>query len=225
MRKSDFKLIANYLHRFVEGPVFSRQKFAALCRYAGSFCSLVWEKINGLDYTMVYYTKDESVHNSVYTKAPNKVLKRVFCDISDISGKGFIDVGCGKGYVVSKAGRYPFQKVGGIEYSKNLYDICLKNLKKKKISDKYVYNCDAKDFEHYGEFDVFFFNNPFDETILGPVAQKIYDTHKGRECYLYFLNPHLKPRTDAIESAGFKLVKSIKDKNEWYFNINVYKNC
>lgn len=41
---------------------------------------------------------------------------------------------------------------------------------------------------------------------------------------LYFLNPHLKPRTDEVEKAGFNLLKEIPDKAEWYFNINVYSN-
>ena len=59
---------------------------------------------------------------------------------------------------------------------------------------------------------------------MEPVAEKIYKSHVEKECVLYFLNPHLKPRTDAIEKAGFKLKKQILDSSEWYFNINVYSN-
>lgn len=224
MRISDFKLIMGYLHRFIEGPVFSRQKAAVLMRYAAEACLLVWEKANGLDYSMVYWTKDENMHHSVYTKSPKNVLERVFHDLSEIEEKSFLDVGCGKGYVITAAGKYPFKKQGGVEYNKELYKICCRNLKKKRMSTKYVFCGDAKKFKHYNEFDVFFFNNPFDETILEPVAEKIYDSHVGRKCWIYFLNPKLKARTDAIEKAGFRLVKQIADPNEWYFNINVYMN-
>lgn len=221
---NNVKLIKGYLHRFFEGPVISRQKWAAFWRYAGQICQLVYEKLVGLDYTMVYYTKDENIHHSVYTKVPNKVLKRIFTDVQNYEDKGFIDVGCGKCYAVTKAAQYGFKRYGGIEYTKVLYETGISNLNKKNLSIADVYNEDAKDFEYYGDFDVFFFNNPFDETIMKPVAEKIYETHKERRCVLYFLNPHLKPRTEAIEKAGFKLIKTIPDKSEWYFNINVYAN-
>ena len=116
------------------------------------------------------------------------------------------------------------RELGGVEYSKFLYDCACSNLRKKKISIEYLVNADAKDYEMYEKFDIFFLNNPFDETILEPVAKKIFETHRGKECRLYFLNPYLKARTDAIEKAGFKLMKQIPDKWEWYFNINVYIN-
>lgn len=224
MKKSEIKLIKSYLRRFFEGPLFTKQKWAAFWRYAREACTLVYEKIAGIDYSMVYWTKDESIHHSVYTKVPDKVLKRIFADINNIKDKGFLDVGCGKCYAVTRAAQNGFRLYGGVEYTKQLYDIGRKNLKKKKLSTEHVYHTDAKDFEHYGEFDVFFFNNPFDETIMKPVAEKIYASHVGRECVLYFLNPHLKPRTEAIEKAGFKLMKKISDRAEWYFNINVYSN-
>lgn len=224
MKQSDFKLIISYLSRFVEGPMFSRQKWAAFWRYTGEVCSLVYEKIVGLDYSMVYWTKDESIHHSVYTKVPDKILKRIFADVENIGDKGFIDVGCGKCYAVTRAAQKGFRLYGGVEYTKELYNIGISNLKKKKLSVEHVYNGDAKDFEHYGDFDVFFFNNPFDETIMEPVAKKIFETHVDRECVLYFLNPHLKPRTDAIEKSGFKLLREIPDKYEPYFKLNVYTN-
>ena len=172
---------------------------------------------------MPYYTKNDSLHNSVYTKVPKKVLKRIFNDVSDIENKGFIDVGCGKCYAVTKAAKRGFKRYGGVEYTKHLYDVGVSNLKKKKLSTRDVYNEDAKNFEHYEDFDIFFFNNPFDETIIEPVAQKIFDSHIGRECYIYYLNPE-EIRTAAIVKAGFKFVKQIPDKSESYFNLNIYSN-
>ena len=145
-------------------------------------------------------------------------------DVEEIEKKNFIDVGCGKGYAVTKAAQHGFKMVGGVEYTTNLYKICCNNLQKKGIPSDHIYNMDAKDFEYYSDYDIFFFNNPFDETIMEPVANKIFNSNTEKECILYYLNPHLKPRTDAIEKAGFKLKKKILDNNEWYFNINVYSN-
>lgn len=226
MKKADVTLIVNYLHRFLEPPLFSKQKWAAFWRYAGMALSCIGEKIVGVDYTMVYYTKDDSdYHHSVYTKVPKKVLKRVFADVPNVEEKSFIDVGCGKGYAVTLAAKHGFRIAGGVEYAPNLYQICLNNLERNKLSADHVYNGDAKDFDNYGDFDVLFFNNPFDETILEPVAKKVFDSHIGRECRLYFLNPQPKERTDTIEKAGFRMIKQIPDKSEWYFNINVYSNA
>lgn len=225
MNKSDIKLIVNYLHRFVEPPIFSKQKWVSFWRYAGMAMSLVGEKIMGVDYTMVYYTKEDSdYHHSVYTKVPKKVLKRIFADITDIEEKAFIDVGCGKGYAVVMAARRGFGVAGGVEYAPNLYRICINNLKKKGLPTNHVYNGDAKNFKKYADFNVFFFNNPFDETILGPVAKRIYESHKDCRCVIYFLNPCDQARTDAIIDAGFKLVRQIPDPYEWYFDVNVYEN-
>ena len=224
MDKSSIKLIWRYLGRFTEGPLFTRQKWTAFWRYAGSACSLISEKLMGVDYSMVYYTKDESIHHSVYTKVPDKVLKRVFSDVEGIGSKRFLDIGCGKGYAVTKAAQSGFLAAGGLEYSEHLYEICRSNLKKKGVPPEYVFRCDAKDFERYGDFDVFFMNNPFDETIIEPVAEKIYQTHLGRECRIYYVNPNPIERARAIERAGFKLVKQIPDPAEEYFLICVYSN-
>ncbi len=218
------KLVLSYLRGFFIGPFLSKQKWAAFWRYFMTAIVLISEKVRGLDYSMVYYTKDENVHHSVYTKVPEKILKRIFADVPQIEKKAFMDVGCGKCYAVTKAAQYGFGRYGGVEYTKALFDIGVDNLKKQGLSTKDVYNKDAKEFNLYGEFDVFFFNNPFDETIIEPVVKKIFDEHCGRQCVLYYLNPSPKPRADAVERAGFKLIKQIPDKYEWYFNINVYSN-
>lgn len=225
MRMVELKLIIKYLHRFVEGPIFSKQKWVSLWRYTGMVMSLVKEKIYGVDYTMVYQTKEESdCHHSVYTKVPQKVLKRILADIEEPKKYAFMDVGCGKGYAISFAAKHGFIKAGGIEYAPFLYDTCIKNLKKEKLSTEYTYHGDAREFEYYGDFEIFFMNNPFDETILASVTKKIYETHQDKVCYIYYLNPVDEARTQAIEHAGFEFIKRIKDPYEWYFDVNVYKN-
>lgn len=47
--------------------------------------------------------------------SPKKVLKRIFNDVGDLSDKGFIDVGCGKGYAVKMAHRAGFERSGGVQ--------------------------------------------------------------------------------------------------------------
>lgn len=222
MRMSDLRLIGRYLHRFMERPVFSRQKFSLFKRYVVLFFSLLWEKLRGLDYSMVYYTKDVNPHHSVYTKVPKKILRRIFADVQDKERKAFLDVGCGKGYAVAQAAKSGFRASGGVEYTQILYDICISNLTKENISTDNIYNLDAQAFDKYSDFDVFFFNNPFDHTILNNVAQKIYAMGLVRERTVYYLNLRLPERKAAIEDAGLLLKYILEDEVEPWFGVWVY---
>lgn len=222
MRLKDIKKVGTYLWRSVKNPL-SKQSRAALGRYGREFFALLFEKVHGLDFTMVYQC-DSNEHNNNYSKSPKRVLAKVFEDIDFNSAHSFLDMGCGKGYVMTVASEYSFENVGGVEYTKELCDICRNNLSILKLDKVKVYNCDAKEFEEYSDYDVFYFCNPFDETILSVVAQKIIESHSDKKCWIYYLNPHQEERQRAITDAGFRLKKTIKDKSEKYFDINVYES-
>lgn len=111
MRIKDVKKVGAYLKRIIKDP-FSMQSRAALRRYIREFFSLIYEKVHRLDFTMVYQC-DSNEHNNNYSKSPKKVLQRVFEDIDFSEKHSFIDMGCGKGYVMAFASEYPFERVGG----------------------------------------------------------------------------------------------------------------
>lgn len=222
MRLKDFKKVGAYLKRIIKDP-FSKQSRAAMRRYIGEGFEFLFEKIRGLDFTMVYQC-EENEHNNNYSKSPQKVLKKIFEEIDFSMPHGFVDMGSGKGYVMACAANYPFEKLGGVEYTKELCDICERNLQKLELSRAKIFNCDAKEWRGYADYDIFYFCNPFDETILSVVANKIFEAHKNTKCYIYYLNPSQEKRQKAIRDAGFKLLRVIEDKNEKYFNINVYSN-
>ncbi len=223
MRLKDIKKAGAYFGRIARDP-FSKQSRAALVRYIGESFSLVYERIRGLDFTMVYQC-DSSEHNNNYSKSPKKTLIRIFNNIDFSEPHSFLDMGCGKGYVMTIASHYPFEKVGGVEYTPELCDICRRNLSILNLDKVKVFNCDAKEFEGYGDYDVFYFCNPFDETILSVVAKKIIEAHKGGKCWIYYLNPHQEERQKAIIDVGFRLVRIISDsQSEKYFDISLYES-
>lgn len=222
MRIKDIKKMSLYLGRIAKDP-FSKQSRTAMKRYLREGIVLVCEKIRGLDFTMVYQC-EQNEHNNNYSKSPKKVLKRIFEDIDFKEDHGFLDMGCGKGYVMTVAAKYPFEKIGGVEYTKELCEICRKNLDRLNLDQVEVFHEDAKNFNKYANYDIFYFCNPFDETILSVVSQKISESHKDRKCYIYYLNPYQEKRQQAIANAGFKLIKTIEDADEPYFNINIYTN-
>lgn len=222
MRIKDIKKTGSYIGRILKNP-FSRQSRAALKRYVKEGVSLVREKRRGLDFTMVYQCEGNA-HNNNYSKSPRSVLKKVFEDIDFSEKHGFLDMGCGKGYVMTEACAYPFERIGGVEYTGELCRIAEKNFRILKLQKPRVFHCDAKQWDGYKEYDIFYFCNPFDETILSVVAEKILAAHPDKTCRIYYLNPHQEERQRAILDAGFRLKKVIKDKNERYFDINVYES-
>ena len=222
MRSKDIKKIGTYLGRIAKNPL-SKQSRAAIARYSKEAFALFGERLRGLDFTMVYQC-DSNEHNNNYSKSPKKVLNRIFDSIDYSVPHSFMDMGCGKGYVMTLAAKRPFENVGGVEYTPELCDICRKNLDILKLDQVKVFNCDAKEFDGYGDYDIFYFCNPFDETILSVVARNIIEAHKDKKCWIYYLNPHQVERQKAIMDVGFKLVKVVEDKNEKYFNINIYES-
>ena len=137
-------------------------------------------------------------------------------------------MGCGKGYVVTVAYRSgKFDKVGGVEYNENLYRILRRNLNRVSKREKwdYVVNGDARRYPYYGDFNVFFFNNPFAENIMADVAKAIWKAHERDKILIYYLcHAESTERHQAILDAGFRLLRVIPDKREAYFTIYVYGN-
>ena len=222
MKKAELKKFYYYIHRLFTNGYPLRMKLHIIARYFGMAISMLIEKVRGIDYTMLYVLSEDG---NAYTKTPKKVLRRVFNDFPEKNDKAFVDVGCGKGYVVSQAIKAGFKYGGGIEYNSHLYEVCIKNLTTEKLSTEYIYNEDAGTSKHLGQFDIYFFNNPFGDEILKSVVENIFESHKDRKCWIYWLNPiACSAKMKTIENAGFHFVKTIDDKNETYYSINVYSN-
>lgn len=115
-------------------------------------------------------------------------------------------------------------RVGGVEYNQHLYDVCCNNLKKNKISTEYIYQGSAEKFEHYEDYNIFFFNNPVGVTILLETLKKIQSVHKHDRIYIYYINVNTDEKEKAFKESGFHLVKIMRDGKESYFDIWVYCN-
>ena len=221
MRFNDIKKIGYYINRLFQKKYPLKTKIHILFRYIEMGFLILIERLRGLDYTMLYVTKS----GGAYTKTPKYILKRVFNDFPDKDDKSFIDVGSGKGYVISRATKAGFKYAGGIEYDSHLYNICLENLKKEKITTEFVYNEDARISKHLDQFDIFFFNNPFGPEILQAVLENILKTHIQKRCWIYWVNPSFGScKMDVIENAGFNFIKNIDDGVEPYYTMAVFSN-
>jgi SAM-dependent methyltransferase len=89
----------------------------------------------------------------------------------DYSQYTFIDMGSGKGRVLFVAAEYPFRKVIGVEFSNDLHDEALANLKRYNYRGRRCANiepvhADAREFEFPDDNLVIFLFNPFGPEVM-----------------------------------------------------------
>ncbi len=119
----------------------------------------------------------------------------------------FLDLGCGKGRAMCMAAHHGFNKVSGIDLSK---DLCLSaeaNLSKTKkqfpLLQYKVINNDAFYYEIPQDADCIFFFNPFDEIIMSAVVNNIFESLEDnpRKLRIIYVNPLHK---EQFIKAGYK---------------------
>ncbi len=90
----------------------------------------------------------------------------------------FIDYGSGMGRVVVAAATLPFRKVVGVELSKGLHDVALRNVEqarlKLKCKNVELHLGDARHYDVPSDASVIYFFMPFDADILDAVLRNIH---------------------------------------------------
>ncbi len=107
----------------------------------------------------------------------------------------FIDFGCGKGKVLIMASEYGFKKIIGIEFSPQLYNDAHKNMdiyKKRRDHNSQIeiIEDDVVNYEIKDDDAIFFFFNPFNETVMSKILKNITDSIKrnNRKIWLIYHN-------------------------------------
>lgn len=103
-----------------------------------------------------------------------------FADLKvDFGRTAFIDYGCGKGRAVLEAARFPFARAIGVEFAPELVDIALRNRDlmagKGALAAPVEFLCmDAARYQPPVDLDlVCFFYDPFDDTVMAPVVERL----------------------------------------------------
>jgi len=150
----------------------------------------------------------------IYQGASYYLLESLFGYLQSINANYHIlDLGCGKGRVLAVASWYGFKKITGIEFSDELCAIARKNITpvQLRFPEKIlnVIHANAADYEIEGDTNVFFFFNPFDETVMLKVVKNILASLKKnpREAYVVYINPVHK---EIFMSAGFEQIHHVE---------------
>ena len=152
----------------------------------------------------------------------NKILTTINIYEEDI----LVDFGCGKGRVLLIASQYKFKKIIGIEFSRELVDIALKNIMSCKGCNNFdidiikIVEGDALDYKYNNDETIFYLYNPFTNIILDQLCEKIKKSiyHRSRRVYIIYVNPIYD---NIIVANGFNKIKKINLINQMCY---VYSN-
>lgn len=126
-----------------------------------------------------------------------------------------LDIGCGKGVVLRTASNYPFEKIAGIEIDERLAAIAVKNFQILGLEDRIkCQQADAAEFEGYGDYNVFFLFNPFSDSVMEKVVDKLTEISKKNSLTIIYHNPVY---IEIFEQKGkVTIVKRLHDKMKDY---------
>jgi len=166
--------------------------------------------------------KSDSAEFFHYQGASYKVILRLLSEIlEETKTFDFVDIGCGKGRVLFVAEYCGYKRLTGIELDEELINEAETNLQQYKLrknsSEIHFAHQNALDYCYEDEPTVYFLFNPFNESVLGKVLDKIrYSTTS--ETWIIYMNP-MYPRP--FEQRGISCFKEIKTR--FYKEAFIYK--
>ncbi len=131
----------------------------------------------------------------------------------------FVDIGSGKGRAVFLASRFPFHKLIGVEFAKELYEQALKNSRVWSVDDpnriSFVWQ-DILEFEFPQRPSLLFLYHPFGADVMGALLNRIRSSIEKcpREVIMIYVNPE---NESVIRSyfPGAELMSSFVSKHSF----------
>lgn len=169
--------------------------------------------------------KSDDKDNFHYQGAGYPALIRVFNELpEELKNKALIDYGSGKGRALFCAEYCGFNQLIGVELDENLHRESIQNVanyRKKRAESKFEFvHQNALDYSIPSNTGSFYFFNPFSDTVMEKVADKIirHANTNHTPVYVAYLNPAYK---ELWEEKGFSVYKIIKTNR--YTEAIIYK--
>jgi tRNA A58 N-methylase Trm61 len=167
------------------------------------------EKPRGLDFHQRNTKLRVKGKNHGYAITPESHLKQVFSAINITREHCFIDIGCGKGFVLVNATKYPYKRITGIEIDEETADIARKNVSILKLEDRItITTADATDYI-YDAYDHIFLYNPFPGNVLRIVVESILKSLTNNPRKLTIIYFHPSDHNIFMETGRFEVVKTL----------------
>jgi len=203
-----------------------KKYFIRYRRYVIFFFNYIFKEcMRGLDFSMrdKHLLKATNGKMHGYSIAPKGILNKIFKELLIKNNDMFIDIGCGKGFVLWHASNYNFKKILGIDIDENLIRIANRNIDKLKLEKVEAIYANALDFNSYLDYNYFFLSNPFSLEIFKSVFDNIILSLKNspRKITVIYYNPTC---ADYIDSTGEFILKKTLYCNIKDYYAHIYEN-
>ncbi len=145
------------------------------------------------------------VGGTAYASCQPSSLRRALAQLPDVTGRAFVDLGCGKGRALVLASEHPFREILGVELDAELAAVAARNAAviAKGFPDRTpirVLVADATSFDFPAGDLVVFLYNPFGEEL---VARAIANVERAmadepREVHVVYDNPVHETAVDSF---------------------------
>lgn len=170
------------------------------------------EKMKGVDFVSDVESRHEDhVEYVASTPLIYPVLDLYFNQQKINEKDAIMDVGCGKGRMLTFFSKYPFGKIGGVEYEEDILDICRQNLLKLKIYRIDMHQGDASIFDDYDEYNYFYLFNPFHEHIMEKFVENLKKSRdkSNRDIRVLYFNP---VELNVFKNSGFIIEERLQHR-------------
>jgi SAM-dependent methyltransferase len=183
------------------------------------------ETIQGVDFATIVEPEEVGLDSRYATHSSpsgNRYLIRLLKDLHISDRDTILDIGCGKGSAMSAMLKFPFARVDGIELSKDISEIAIRNLSHLKKQRWHVLNGDAIAYKGYNAYSMLYLYHPFPEEIMREVVANIQSSIAGREQEMLVIYNNPVCHELLVNDGVFRKHREYPD--EWGNGIVVYSN-
>lgn len=178
------------------------------------------DRSRGLDFSREVSTKEGIKYGAPSTARTQHIVRKYFGN--NITKKdSILDIGCGKGKMLTFFAGFPFKNICGLEYIQEMVDIARQNMNVLKLGGVVtVIAGDARNYEDFDKYNYFYMSNPFwDDDIMISLVENIKKSilRNNRTVHIIYNNPR---QENILISHGMILEKEMPV----FFNakVNVY---
>jgi SAM-dependent methyltransferase len=189
-----------------------RARYRLFIRPVETVCGL-WYHYRAVAFDRWHGIETGKAHLRVrYDPTEPKYIRWAFRNLKiDPREYSFVDFGSGKGRVLIAAAELPFLRVMGVEYSEELHEAALRNIRSAtriKCPDVASILMDATEFSIPESPCVLFFYNPFPAQTMECVLRNTLASLRRvpRPIFVIFANPTLKYLF--LQQPGMRLIRS-----------------
>lgn len=186
---------------------------------------IISDKLTGVDFIRPIQPEEIGYDSSVIHRSSpscDESLRKLLKNLPISDNDSIIDIGSGKGQAIRTMCQFDFKKIDGIEISKDISEISKNNFLKLKENRVTIYNCDALDFSLYGNYNFFYFYNPFPAITMKEIIEKLCFIAKNQEKEIIIIYNHPLFHDEVISSGVFLKVAEYPER--WDHRIYLYSN-